>query len=61
MSTYLLHQGDSYSGLKLNFSDASDKVAIKKKERGKVNINSFGLISCLTSMLNSCGNIGMTS
>ena len=60
MSTYLLHQGDSYSGLKLNFSDASDKVAIKK-ERGKVNINSFGLISCFTPMLNSCGNIGMTS
>ena len=30
-STYLLHQGDSYSGLKVNFSEASDKAAIKKK------------------------------
>ena len=32
MSTYLLHQGDSYSGLKVNFSEASDKAAIIKSE-----------------------------
>ena len=31
VSTYLLHQGDSYSGLKVSFSEASDKAAIKKK------------------------------
>ena len=33
VSTYLLYQGDSYSGLKLSFSEASDKAAIKKKVR----------------------------
>ena len=32
VSTYTLHQGDSYSGLKVNFSEASDKAAIKKIE-----------------------------
>ena len=31
VSTYLLHQGDSYSGLKVSFSEASDKAAIKKE------------------------------
>ena len=31
VSTYLLYQGDSYSGLKVNFSEASDKAAIKKE------------------------------
>ena len=31
---YLLQQGDSYSGLKVNFSEASDKAAIKKGEVG---------------------------
>ena len=30
VSTYLLHQGDSYSGLKVSFSEDSDKAAIKK-------------------------------
>ena len=30
MSIYLLHQGDSYSGLKVSLSEASDKAAIKK-------------------------------
>ena len=30
--TYLLHQGDSYSGLEVSFSEASDKAAIKKSE-----------------------------
>ena len=29
-STFLLHQGDSYSGLKFNLSEASDKAAIKR-------------------------------
>ena len=28
--TFHLHKGDSYSGLKVNFSEASDKAAIKK-------------------------------
>ena len=32
VSTYLLHQGDSYSGLMLYFSKVSDKTAIKKSE-----------------------------
>ena len=32
VSTYLLHQDDSYSGLKVNLSEASDKAAIKKSE-----------------------------
>ena len=32
VSTYLLHQGDSYSGHTVNFSEASDKAAIKKGE-----------------------------
>ena len=32
VSTYLLHQSDSYSGLKVNFSETSDKAAIKKSE-----------------------------
>ena len=41
VSTYLLHQGDSYSGHAVNFSEASDKAAIKK-EWGKVDINAFG-------------------
>ena len=27
-----VHEGDSYSGLKVNFSEASDKAAIKKSE-----------------------------
>ena len=31
MSTYILHQADSYSGLKVNFSEASDKAAIKSE------------------------------
>ena len=60
MSTYLLHQGNSYSSLKLNYSETSDKAAIKK-EWGKVNINAFGLFSCFTNMLNSFGNVGMIS
>ena len=30
--TYLLYQGDSYCGLIVNFSEASDKAAIKKSE-----------------------------
>ena len=29
---YLLHQGDSYIGLKVNFSEASDKAAVKQSE-----------------------------
>ena len=34
VSTYLLHQGGSYSGHTVNFSEASDMAAIKKsKER----------------------------
>ena len=33
VSTYLLHQGDSFSGLKVSFSEASDKAAMKKKVR----------------------------
>ena len=56
VSTYLLHQGDSFSGLKVSFSEASDKAAIKKKW-GKVNINAFWLISGFTFMLNSLGNV----
>ena len=32
VSTYLLHQGDSYSGLIVNFSEASDKGSNKKSE-----------------------------
>ena len=35
VSTYLLHKGDSYSGLKVNFSEASDKAAKKKVRLGK--------------------------
>ena len=30
--TYFLHQGDSYSGHTVNFSEASDKAAIKKSK-----------------------------
>ena len=33
VSTYLLHQGDSYSGLKVSFLEASYKAAVKKKVR----------------------------
>ena len=29
VSTYLLHKSDSYSGLIVNFSEASDKAAIR--------------------------------
>ena len=32
VSTYHLHQGDSYSSLKVKVSEASDKAAIKKNE-----------------------------
>ena len=32
VSTYLLHQGDSYSGLEVNFSEALGKAAVKKSE-----------------------------
>ena len=32
VSTYLLHQGDSYSGFNVKFSEASDKAALKKSE-----------------------------
>ena len=60
VSTYLLHQGDSYKGLKVNFSEASDKAAIIKEWRN-VNMNAFGLVSGFTSMLSSWGNLGMTS
>ena len=56
VSTYLFHQGDSYSGLKVIFSEASDKAAMKKG-LGKVNIDTLAF----TSMLNSFGNVGMTS
>ena len=31
VSTYLLHKDDSYSGLEVNFSKASDKGVIKKE------------------------------
>ena len=33
VSTYLLCKDDSYSGLKVNFSEASNKAAIKKEVR----------------------------
>ena len=33
VSTYLLYQGDSYCGLIVIFSEASDKAAIKKRVR----------------------------
>ena len=46
MSTYILHQADSYSGLKVNFSEASDKAAIKEWAWGKVNKNAFALHPC---------------
>ena len=52
MSTKLLHQGDSNSGLKVNFYEASNKAAIKKS-KVTVNINAYGLISCFTSIQNS--------
>ena len=32
VSTYLLHQCDSYSDLKVSFSEASERAAIKKSE-----------------------------
>ena len=43
VSTYLLHhpEGDSYKGLKVNFSEAWDKAAIKT-EWGYVDITAFG-------------------
>ena len=31
VSTYLFHQGESYSGLEVNFFEASDKATVKKE------------------------------